>query len=75
MSAPVPSEPFTGSLPLQPPDALQAVAFVEDQVSVAVPPFDTVVGAAVKMTVGAGLATVTVADREVLPPAPLQVSV
>jgi hypothetical protein len=31
VSAPVETDPLTGSLPLQAPDAVQAVALVEDQ--------------------------------------------
>jgi hypothetical protein len=74
-SAPVRSDPFAGSLPLQPPDALQAVAWVDDQFSVAVPPVATVLGVAVNVTVGAAAVTVTVADCAAVPPLPVQVSV
>ena len=53
------------------------VAFVLDHVRVDAPPFDTVAGFALRVTVGAGTlaATLTVTDCDVLPPAPLQVSV
>jgi hypothetical protein len=61
--------------PLQPPDAAQEVASVEDQDKVEVAPLATVLGLALKVTVGDGEATVTVADCAALPPAPLQASV
>jgi hypothetical protein len=63
------------SEPLQPPDAAQEVAFVEDQLKVEVAPLATVVGLALSDTVGAGGVTVTVADWAALPPAPVQVRV
>jgi hypothetical protein len=62
-------------LPLQPPDALQEVAFVDDQFNVDSAPLATVLGVAVNVTIGAAEVTVTVADCTALPPAPLQVSV
>jgi hypothetical protein len=68
-------EPAVGSAPLQPPEAVQAVALVEDQVSVDVAPLLTVAGFAVRVTAGAGVVTDTVADCAALPPVPLQVSV
>jgi len=46
--------PLAGSEPLQAPDAAHAVALVEAQVRVEVPPTATTVGAALKVTVGAG---------------------
>jgi len=55
-------EPLTALLPLQPPDAVQAVAFVADQVSVELVPLVTELGAALIETVGAGALTETVAD-------------
>jgi hypothetical protein len=69
------AEPLVLSLPLQPPEALQEVALVEDQVRVEVAPLLTVVGLALKVTVGAGVVTVTVADCDALPPLPVQVKV
>ena len=56
-------EPFNGSLPDHPPEALQDVALDDDQVKVAVPPLATVLGLALRLTVGIffGL-TVTVVD-------------
>jgi hypothetical protein len=68
-------EPAVVSEPLQPPEAVQAVALVEDQVNADVAPLFTVVGFAVKVTAGAGVVTDTVADCAALPPAPAQVSV
>ena len=79
LNAPVEAEPAMARAPLQPPEAVQAVAFVEDQVNVDAAPPATLVGLAVSVTVGAGggetAATVTVVDALALPPAPVQVSV
>jgi hypothetical protein len=75
VSAEVLCEPLVGSLPLQPPDALQAVALVDDQDNVDAAPLPTVLGVAVNVTAGAGVVTVTVADCAALPPAPLHVRV
>jgi hypothetical protein len=55
-------EPLVGSVPLQPPDATQELALVEDHVKVDAPPLFTVVGLALSVTDGAGVVTVTVAD-------------
>ena len=51
--------------PVQPPEAVQEVAFVVDQVSVVLPPVAMEVGFAVNVSVGTGGApcTVTVAER------------
>jgi hypothetical protein len=75
VSAGVVCEPAVGSEPPQPPEAVQAVALVEDQVSADVAPLLIVAGLAVRVTAGAGVVTVTVADCTALPPLPLQVSV
>jgi hypothetical protein len=75
LSAAVTCDPAVASVPLQPPEALHAVAFVDDQVNVEVAPLFTVVGFAAKVTAGAGVLTETVADCAALPPAPLQVRV
>ena len=75
LRAPVDCDPLAASLPDQPPEAVQAVALVEDQVSAALLPLVTVLGAALKVTVGAGEVTETVADWAAEPPAPVQVSV
>jgi hypothetical protein len=80
VSAAVVKVPLVGSAPLQPPEAVHAVAFVELHVNVAVLPVATLVGLALKVAVGArGAAAVTVtavvAAAAVVPTAPLQVSV
>ena len=67
-------EPLTPLEPLHPPDAVQAVALLLDQVSVEVAPAFTVLGAALNVTIGALLETVTVADCVADPPGPVQVS-
>jgi hypothetical protein len=72
---PVEAEPLVGSLPLQPPEAVQEVAFVEVQLKVAPLPLVTVLGFAEIFTVGADWVTETLADCEALPPAPVQVIV
>ncbi len=73
--APVDAEPFVASLPDQAPEAVQEVAFVETQARVELAPLATVLGLAVKLTVGAGVVTETVADCTALPPGPTQVRV
>jgi hypothetical protein len=75
VSAPVDSEPETPFVPDQPPLALQDVALVADQVRVALPPFVTVLGLLLKLTVGASCLTDTAADCDAVPPAPVQVNV
>lgn len=75
LRAAVTCDPVVASAPLQPPEALHAVALVDDQVNVEVAPLFTLVGLAAKVTAGAGLLTETVADCAALPPVPLQVSV
>jgi hypothetical protein len=67
-------EPVVALLPLQPPDAVQEVALVEDQVNVDVAPLSTVLGFVLRVTAGAALVTETVADCAALPPLPVQVS-
>ena len=49
-------------LPDQAPDAVQAVALVEDHVSVELPPEAIVLGPELMLTVGANDVTDTVAD-------------
>ena len=62
-SAPVLCVPLNGSLPLQAPEAVHEVALFEDQVKVETPPLVTLVGLALRETLGeAGAETVTVAD-------------
>ena len=60
-------------VPNQAPEAVQELAFVEDQVSVDDPPLATDAGLAASDTVGAGGNTVTVAVALALPPEPVQV--
>jgi hypothetical protein len=76
VSAPVLWLPLAALAPAQPADppaAVQAVAFVEFQVSVVDPPEATVAAVAVNVAVGTG-ATVTVAVAAgLVPPAPVQV--
>jgi len=75
-SPPVLALPLVDLLPDQPPEALQLVAFVEDQLSVEAEPVVTVPGVAPRVTVGlAGEDTLTVTDLVALPPGPLQLSV
>jgi len=50
------------SEPAQPPAAVQEVALAEDHDNVDAEPLATVLGLALKATVGAGAATDTVAD-------------
>jgi hypothetical protein len=61
-SAPVDDEPLVGLLPDHPPEALHEVALAADHVIVEPSPFTTVVGFAVRATVGTGEPTDTVAD-------------
>ena len=60
VSAPVLALPLVGSLPDQPPAALQLLAFVEDQLSIDEPPVLTVPGFALRLTVGLPTAAFTV---------------
>lgn len=73
VSAPLDSLPDVAFMPDQAPDALQAVALVADQLRVAASPAATLVGAAVRLSVGAGR-ILTVAFFVTLPPAPVHVS-
>ena len=75
-SGPVDSEPLVDFDPVQPPLAVQEVAFVEDQLSVEAPPVVTDVGLAASVSVGAGGGiTVTVTLCDTVPPSPEQASV
>ena len=64
------------TLPDQPPDAVQELALLDDQVNIALPPFAMVLGPAVSLTVGAGVGVVTetVTDCAAEPPAPVQLN-
>lgn len=68
------SVPLVAWLPLHAPLAVQDVALVDDQVSLALPPTSTEVGDTEIVTVGAGLVTVNAAVPLPEPPAPVQVS-
>lgn len=76
VSAPVDWEPLVAWLPDQPPEAVQEVAFVVDQLKVELLPLTMELGLAARLTVGAGAAEVTetVAAWVALPPAPVHVS-
>ena len=55
--------PLVGSLPDQPPEAVQLLAFVDDQLSVELEPLLTVPGLALRLSVGFTAAeTFTVTD-------------
>ncbi len=75
MSAPVDCEPLTALLPDQAPEAVQEVALVDDQLSVELVPLVIALGPTLRLTVGAGDVTVTVADCAAPPPGPVQVNV
>lgn len=70
--------PLSARDPVQPPLAVQLVAFEVDQLRVVDPPATTVVGAAVRVTVGRGVTvfgtTVTLTDWVADPPPPVHVS-
>ena len=66
--------PLAALVPLQAPDAVQLVALATDQLSVLLPPLNTVVGLAENEITGA-CTTVTLTACDVLPPGPVQVSV
>lgn len=69
------SDPLRVLVPVQPPDAVQLAALVDNQLSVVEPPLATVVGVAVSVTDGAaGCVTVTFTDCVADPPAPVQVN-
>jgi len=75
VSTPVDWVPLSALLPDQAPEAVQEVALVADQVRVALLPLVIVPELALRLTVGAGGVTDTVADCVALPPAPEQVNV
>jgi hypothetical protein len=68
------AEPAVDSLPDHPPEAVQEVALVAFQVKVDTPPLTTLLGFALKVTVGAADVTATVVDCDPLPPGPVQVN-
>ena len=72
LSAGVVKVPLMGSVPLQPPEAVHAVAFVELQLSVAVPPVLTLVVLAFSATLGD--VTVCAGDDDPPEPQPLRIT-
>lgn len=62
VSAPVDCVPLVASVPDQPPEAVQVVAFIDDQVNVDEAPLVMLVGLALKLMLGGAAVTVTVAD-------------
>ena len=72
---PVLAEPPVPLAPVQPPEAVQPVAFVLLQVSREELPLATLAGFTPRLTVGAGGVTVTVTVWLADPPGPVQVSV
>jgi hypothetical protein len=64
--------PLAGSVPLQPPDAVQAVALVAFQLNVAAPPLETTVGDALNVAEGTTLTVML--DGTLVPPWPLQLN-
>ena len=75
VSAPVDCEPLRALLPDQAPEAVQAVAWVDDHVSVELPPLVMALGPTLRLTVGSGALTETVVDCTALPAGPRQVNV
>ena len=74
MRAPVDCEPLTALAPDQAPEAVQAVALVEDQAKTALLPLAIVLGLADKATVRAGEVTDTVFVCVARPAVPVEVS-
>ncbi len=72
---PVDCEPANDLVPVHEPLAMQDVACVDDQLSVAAVPLLIVLGLAPKLTVGAAGVTEITADCVALPPGPVQLSV
>ena len=75
VSAQVDCVPLTALAPDHAPEATQEVAFVADQVSVALLPLLIALGPTLSVTVGAAALTETVADCVALPPLPVHVNV
>jgi hypothetical protein len=69
-------EPLIDLLPDQPPEAVQDVALVDDQVKVELAPLLTVLGSALNFTrAPSPEPSVTISDCVALPPIPIHVSV
>jgi hypothetical protein len=73
--APVDWDPVSPLVPDHAPDAVQAVALVDDQVTDDALPLAILLGEALNRTVGGVAFTETVADCAALPPGPVQVNV
>jgi hypothetical protein len=61
-------------VPVQPPEAVQDVAFVELHVSVELAPLAIAVGLAVSVVVGTGAIVTVAVAAELVPPAPVHVN-
>jgi hypothetical protein len=66
--------PLAGLVPLQEPEAVHAVAFVELHVRVAEAPRATAAAFADSATVGAGITLTVAAAAALVPPLPVQTS-
>lgn len=73
-NATVTSSPTVARSPAQSPEAVQLLASVDVQASRDVEPALTLDGLAVRVSVGAGAVTATATSREIVPPAPVQLS-
>jgi hypothetical protein len=67
--------PLRALLPDQAPEAVQAVAWLDDHVRVALAPLVMALGPTLRLTVGRGALTETVVDCAALPTGPRQVNV
>jgi hypothetical protein len=74
LRAPVLRLPLIASAPVQPPEAVHAVALVELQVSVEALPAATMVGLAVSVAVGTGFTVIAVVAAALVPPGPVQLN-
>ncbi len=72
LTAPVPCAPLIGNAPLQPPEAVQAVALLEFQVSVDVPPVAMTEG--LTLNVAEGMTFTVAVAGALVPPGPVHVS-
>jgi hypothetical protein len=75
VSGPVERDPLIGCGPVHAPVAIHDVAPLVVQLISEIPPVLIEFGAALMLTVGAGVPTVTVVDWVALPPAPVQLIV
>jgi hypothetical protein len=69
------SVPLVASVPVQPPLAVQEVAFVLDQVNIELAPDAMVVGFADRVAVGIGAIVTVALAGALVPPTPVQVNV